>query len=176
MESFYSETIKKELGKKLGDKNVMATPRILKIVLNVGVGEATTNKQAVANATRDLEKIAARKAVVTKARKSVSAFKLREGLAIGTKATLRGKAMMSFLEKMVRIVIPRFRDFKGISSTCVDSAGNFSIGFPEQTLFPEIDYDSIDKLRGLQVTVVTTAGTKERGLELFKTLGVPFHD
>jgi len=155
-------------------KNVMEAPRILKIVLNVGVGEAVSNKNVLDKVVEQLTTISGQKPVVTRARKSVSAFKIRKGLPIGVKVTLRNERMFSFLEKLVRIVIPRLRDFRGIQEKNVDQNGNLNLGFTEQTIFPEIDFDKVDKIRGLEVTIVTNARDHQRGKKLFELLGVPF--
>jgi large subunit ribosomal protein L5 len=152
----------------------MALPKALKVVVNVGAGEAVVNKNVIDKIVEQLTLITGQKPVITKARKSISAFKVRKGMPLGVKVTLRGKRMYEFLEKMIRIVIPRIRDFRGIPETCVDQHGNFNIGFSEQTLFPEIEYDKIDKVRGLEVTVVTNARTNEKGRKLFEVLGIPF--
>ncbi len=154
--------------------NPMALPKALKVVVNVGAGEAVVNKNVIDKIVEQLTLITGQKPVITKARKSISAFKVRKGMPLGVKVTLRGKRMYEFLEKMIRIVIPRIRDFRGIPETCVDQHGNFNIGFSEQTLFPEIEYDKIDKVRGLEVTVVTNARTNEKGRKLFEVLGIPF--
>lgn len=170
----YTKEIKPKLMTELAIKNPMAAPRILKVVLNVGAGEAVANKNAIEKIQEQITLIAGQKSVVTKAKKSVSAFKIRMGQPIGVKVTLRGKEMYSFLEKLVTIVLPRLRDFRGIAESCVDQHGNLNIGFTEQTIFPEIEFDKVDKIRGLQVTVVTTAGDKTKGLKLFTLMGVPF--
>jgi len=174
LKKIYNDEIKGKLQKELGVKNVMATPRLQKIVINVGAGEANANKNVLGKVTDQLALIAGQKAVETKARVSVSAFKIRKGLPIGAKVTLRGDNMYVFLEKLITIVIPRIRDFRGIAHSCVDSHGNLNIGFTEQTLFPEVDFDKIDKIRGLQVTLVSSAKTHEQGKELFKLFGIPF--
>lgn len=174
MKDTYNTELKPAIQKELGVTNAMEIPRITKIVLNVGVGEATMSKGVVEKVQEQISLIAGQKAVVTRARKSVSAFKVRKGLPIGVKVTLRGDTMYVFLEKLIRIVIPRIRDFRGIPESSVDSYGNLNLGLNEQTLFPEIEFDKIDKVRGLQITVVTTAGTKERGTVLFTQFGVPF--
>lgn len=171
---FFQTEVKPALMKELGLKNSFAVPNIVKVVLNVGAGEAVTNKNVIAKIQEQISLIAGQKAVVTKARKSVSAFKIREGLAIGVKVTLRGDRMYEFLQKFITIVIPRLRDFKGIGDNAVDAHGNLNIGFTEQTLFPEIEYDKVDKLRGLQITVVTTAKDQKKGRLLFEKLGVAF--
>jgi len=171
---FFQTEVKLALMKELGLKNSFAVPNIVKVVLNVGAGEAVTNKNVIAKIQEQISLIAGQKAVITKARKSVSAFKIREGLPIGVKVTLRGDRMYEFLQKFITIVIPRLRDFKGIDDSSVDAHGNLNIGFTEQTLFPEIEYDKVDKLRGLQITVVTTAKDKGKGRLLFEKLGVVF--
>lgn len=170
----YTNTVAKELQKDLGLKNIHATPKIQKVVLNVGVGEAVVNKNVVDKVVEDVSLIAGQKPVVAKARKSVSAFKIRKGQAIGVKVTLRGKKMYVFLEKLFTIVLPRIRDFRGIRPTSFDNDGNLNIGINDQTLFPEIDYDKIDKIRGLEITIVTSARDKESAQKLFEKLGVVF--
>ena len=171
---FYKKDIKKKLQEELDLKNPMAVPSITKIVVNVGVGEAVSNKGVLEKVQEQISLITGQKPIITKARKSVSVFKIRRGLAIGVKVTLRGKNMFSFLEKIIKIVLPRIRDFKGVSPNNIDNHGNLNLGFTEQTIFPEIDFDKIDKIRGLQITVVTSAKSKEDGMKLFKVLGVPF--
>lgn len=170
----YNKEIRTKLIADLKEKNIMAVPKMLKVVVNVGAGEAVTSKNVLEKIQEQLLAITGQKTVITKAHKSVSAFKIREGLPIGVKVTLRNNSMYYFVEKMIRIVIPRLKDFRGISPLSVDEHGNLNIGFPEQTIFPEIDYDKIDKVRGLQVTIVTTAGTRDRGVKLFEALGIPF--
>lgn len=172
--NYYHQEIKKAILEKMPIKNIMAVPRVEKIVVNVGAGEAVTNKGALEKIQEQLKLISGQSPVITKARKSVSAFKIREGLPIGVKVTLRGERMYSFLEKLIKIVIPRLRDFRGISEKSIDAGGNLNLGFTEQTIFPEIEFDKIDKIRGLQVTIVTNAGTKEKGKILFEVLGIPF--
>lgn len=170
----YTKEIKPKLMTELAIKNPMAIPRLVKVVLNVGAGEAVADKNAIGKIQEQMTLIAGQKAVVTKAKKSVSAFKIRMGQPIGVKVTLRGREMYSFLEKLFTIVLPRLRDFRGIADSCVDQHGNLNLGFSEQTIFPEIEFDKIDKIRGLQVTVVTTATDKNQGLKLFTLMGVPF--
>lgn len=176
----FKEYINKEINPKLmtelGIKNPMALPKVTKIVVNVGVGEAIVNKKAIEKVVEDVSLITGQKPVVTKARKSVSAFKLRKGLAIGVKVTLRGERMYSFLEKLIKIVLPRIRDFRGISNKNFDGRGNYNLGVSEQILFPEIEYDKIDKIRGLEITIVTNARTNEKGEKLLSLLGMPFRD
>jgi len=171
---FYNQEVAPKLTKEFGVKNVMAVPKIIKIAINVGAGEAVTNKNVIEKIQEQISTIAGQKTVITKARTSVSAFKIRMGLPIGVKVTLRGKRMYHFLEKLIRIVIPRLKDFRGIPESNIDQNGNLNIGFPEQIIFPEIDFDKIDKIRGLQVTVVTNAKNKEKGKKLFEMLGIPF--
>lgn len=166
--------IQKKLMSELKIANVMAVPKVVKIVVNVGAGEATVNKGALDKIKEQMSLITGQSPVITKARVSVSAFKLRKGLPIGVKVTLRGKKMDKFLEKLIRIIIPRFKDFRGISEKNVDLHGNLNLGLTEQTIFPEIDFDKIDKIRGLQVTIVTNARDYNRGKKLFELLGIPF--
>ena len=173
-QEFYNQEIAEKLKKELNLKNIMAVPKIIKISINVGAGEAVTNKNVIEKIQEQMSTIAGQKSIITKARTSVSAFKIRKGLAIGVKVTLRGKRMYQFLEKMIKIVIPRLKDFRGVSENNIDQNGNLNIGFPEQIIFPEIDFDKIDKIRGLQVTVVTNAKNKEKGKKLFEMLGIPF--
>lgn len=170
----YNTSVKPNLIKSLGIKNTMECPKVIKVVINVGAGEAMTTKGVVEKIQEQITLIAGQKPIITKARKSISAFKVRKGYPIGVKVTLRGNRMCQFLEKLITIVIPRMRDFKGISDKSIDQSGNLNIGFPEQTLFHEIDFDKIDKLRGLEVTIVTNAKNKERGKKLFELLGIPF--
>lgn len=170
----YNQDIRKKLTESLGVKNPMSVPKVVKIVLNVGAGEAVTNKNVIEKIQEQLSLIAGQKSVVTKAKKSVSAFKIRQGLPIGVKVTMRGNNMYYFLEKLVKIVIPRLRDFRGIADSTIDQNGNLNLGFTEQTIFPEIEFDKVDKLRGLEVTIVTNAKNREKGRALFEALGIPF--
>ncbi len=172
--TYYNSEVKTKLKEEFGIKNVMAVPEIKKIVVNVGAGEAVTNKNVMDKVQEQLSWITAQKPIVTKARKSIAAFKIRKGYPIGAKVTLRGKNMYLFLEKIVKIIIPRIKDFRGISDNNIDGYGNLNLGFTEQTIFPEVDFDKIDKLRGLQVTIVTNAKSKELGKKLFEHLGIPF--
>jgi len=171
---YYNNQIKKQLMESLKITNPMAVPKVTKIVLNVGAGEAVDNKNVLEKIQEQISLIAGQKAVITKARKSISAFKIRMGLPIGVKVTLRGRKMDEFLQKLIIIVIPGFRDFRGIEQASVDQNGNLNIGFTEQTIFPEIDYDKIDKTRGLQVAIITNARSHEKGMKLFELLGIPF--
>ncbi|MBI3620504.1 50S ribosomal protein L5 [Candidatus Roizmanbacteria bacterium] len=170
----FNKEIRPKVFAELKLKNPMETPRILKIVLNVGAGEAVASKGVLEKIQEQMMTITGQKPVITKARTSVSAFKIRKGLPIGVKVTLRGERMYSFLEKLVKIVIPGLRDFRGIGDKSVDQSGNLNIGFPEQTIFPEIEFDKIDKIRGLEVTIVSTARDHEKGKKLFEALGVSF--
>ena len=171
---YYNQEVVKKLKKDLNLKNAMAVPKVIKIVINVGAGEAVVNKNVIEKIQEQISTIAGQKSIITKARTSVSAFKIRKGLAIGVKVTLRGKRMYHFLEKLIKIVIPRLKDFRGALDSNIDQNGNLNIGFPEQIIFPEVDFDKIDKIRGLQVTVVTNAKSKEKGKKLFEMLGIPF--
>ena len=173
-QDFYNQEIKNKLMQELKLKNVMEVLKVIKIVVNVGAGEAVSNKAALEKIQEQLSLITGQKPIVTKARKSVSAFKIRKGLPIGVKVTLRDKRMSSFLEKLIKIVIPRLKDFRGIREKSIDAGGNLNLGFTEQTIFPEIDFDKIDKIRGLEVTIVTNAKSKEKGKKLFEILGIPF--
>ena len=152
----------------------MEIPRIVKVVINVGVGEALDNARALDATVEDIQTITGQKPVVTRARKSIAAFKLREGRAIGVKVTLRGERMWSFLDRLMNVALPRTRDFRGIPPNSFDGRGNYTLGLREQILFPEIEYDKIDKVRGMEITVVTTADTDEEGRELLRLLGMPF--
>ena len=154
--------------------NVMQVPRIEKVVINIGLGEALENAKALDAAVEDLTKIAGQKPVVTISRKNIANFKLREGRAIGTKVTLRGERMWSFLDRLMNVALPRMRDFRGVNPNSFDGRGNYTLGFQEQLIFPEIDYDEIDKIRGFEVTIVTTAENDEGGRELLRMLGMPF--
>ncbi|MCK4695090.1 MAG: 50S ribosomal protein L5 [Candidatus Cloacimonetes bacterium] len=154
--------------------NVNRVPKVEKISINIGVGAATQNKTLLDNAVKDLTQITGRKPIITRAKKSISNFKLRAGMPIGCKVTLRGEIMFEFLDRLISIVIPRMRDFRGTSPKSLDGRGNFSLGVREQTVFPEIEYDKIDAIRGLNITIVTTAKTDEEGRELLSYLGMPF--
>ncbi|MBT3390647.1 MAG: 50S ribosomal protein L5 [Chloroflexi bacterium] len=168
------EEIVPDLMKTLNLGNIMQVPRIQKVVVNIGVGEALENAKALEAAVGDLIKITGQKPIITRARKSIASFKLREGNPIGTKVTLRGQRMWAFLDRLMNIALPRVRDFRGISPNSFDGRGNYTLGLREQLVFPEIEYDKIDKLRGLEVTIVTTATTDEEGRELLRMLGMPF--
>jgi large subunit ribosomal protein L5 len=170
----FNTDIKAAMTKKFGYKNVNQVPKLNKIVVSMGVGMATQNKALLDNAIKDLEMITGRKAIVTKARKSISNFKLRQGMPIGCKVTLRDEVMYEFMDRLVSIVIPRIRDFHGVSVNAFDGRGNYSIGLKEQTVFPEIEYDKIDAIRGMNITIVTTAKNDEECRELLTELGMPF--
>ena len=170
----YTKEIIPELTKKYNYTTVMAVPKLEKIVVNMGVGDATTNSKLLDAAVSDLEKITGQQPVITRAKKSIAGFKLREGQAIGCKVTLRGEVMYTFLEKLVKIVLPRVRDFRGISKKAFDGRGNYTLGIKEQTIFPEIVYDEVVKVRGMDIVFVTTAKTNEEALDLLKGFGLPF--
>ena len=170
----YQTEIVPELEKSLNVDNVLQVPRVLKVVVNIGVGEALDNARALDAAVNDLTIITGQRPIINKARKSIANFKLREGRAIGVKVTLRGDRMWAFLDRLMNIALPRVRDFRGISPNSFDGRGNYTLGLREQLVFPEIDYDSIDKIRGLEVTIVTSAQTDEEGRQLLQMLGMPF--
>lgn len=174
LKELYRSDIAPKLKEELGLANVMEVPRITKITVNMGVGEAIGDKKVLENAVADLEKISGQKVVVTKARKSIAGFKVREGWPVGCKVTLRQDRMYEFLERLVSIAIPRIRDFRGISPKQFDGRGNFSMGVNEQIIFPEIDYDKVDKLRGLDICITTSARTDDEGRALLKAFNFPF--
>lgn len=174
LKKVYREKIVPELQKELGFKNVNEVPRLTKITLNMGVGEAVGDKKIIEHARADMEKIVGQKAVVTHARNSVAGFKIREGWPIGVKVTLRSNRMYEFLQRLVDIALPRVRDFRGMNGKSFDSRGNYSMGVKEQIIFPEIDYDKIDTLRGLDITFTTTAKTDDEGRALLKAFNFPF--
>ncbi|MGK0498708.1 MAG: large subunit ribosomal protein L5 [Oceanicoccus sp.] len=170
----YKNELAAKLKEELGLENVMQVPRLTKITLNMGVGEALGDKKVLEAAVSNMQQISGQKPVVTKARKSIAAFKVREGWPIGCKVTLRGDQMFQFLDRLISISIPRIRDFRGISPKSFDGRGNFAMGVTEQIIFPEIDYDKIDKIRGMDITITTTARTNDEGLALLKSFGFPF--
>lgn len=170
----YNEEIKNELVNKFNYSSVMEVPRIEKIVVNMGVGEAVQNAKVLDTAVEELEAITGQKPVITKAKKSIATFRLREGMPIGAKVTLRGERMYDFLDKLVSVSLPRVRDFRGISKKAFDGRGNYTLGVKEQLIFPEIDYDKIDKVRGMDICFVTTATTDEEARELLTLMGAPF--
>lgn len=170
----YNKEVAPALQKTLSLKNPMQAPRIEKVVVNIGLGEALDNTKAIDAAVGDLTAITGQKPIITKARKSIANFKLREGRAIGAKVTLRGERMWSFLDRLMNVALPRVRDFRGVSADAFDGRGNYTLGFREQLVFPEIEYDKIDKLRGLEVTIVTSAKSDDHGRQLLRLLGMPF--
>ncbi|GAA4502688.1 50S ribosomal protein L5 [Pseudaeromonas paramecii] len=170
----YKQKVVSELMTQFGYKTVMQVPRIEKITLNMGVGEALADKKILENAVADLAAISGQKPLVTKARKSVAGFKIREGYPIGCKVTLRGERMWEFLERLICIALPRVRDFRGVSAKSFDGRGNYSMGVREQIIFPEIDYDKVDKVRGMDITITTTAQTDEEGRALLAAFSFPF--
>jgi len=170
----YKKKVVPYLMEKFKYKNIMEVPKIEKIVLNMGVGEAVSNSKVLENAVNDMRRIAGQQPVITKANKSIATFKLRKGMAIGCKVTLRGARAYEFLERFINIGLARVRDFKGVNPNSFDGRGNFAMGLKEQIVFPEIDYDKIDKIRGLDIVITTTAKTDEEGRELLKAMGMPF--
>jgi len=174
LRTHYRQVVVPQLMDRFGYKSVMQVPRLTKITLNMGVGEAASDKKVLESAVGDLTKISGQKPVLTKARTSIAAFKIREGWPIGCKVTLRNVRMYEFLDRLVSIAIPRIRDFRGISPKSFDGRGNFSLGVKEQIIFPEIDYDKIEKLRGLDITITTTARTDEEGRALLQAFSFPF--
>ena len=172
--TLYSEKIVPELTKKFGYKSIMEVPRITKITLNMGVGEAIADKKLLDNAAADLAAISGQKPLITKARKSVAGFKIRQGYPIGCKVTLRGERMWEFFERLITIAVPRIRDFRGLSAKSFDGRGNYSMGVREQIIFPEIDYDKVDRVRGLDITITTTAKSDEEGRALLAAFDFPF--
>ena len=174
LKQYYKDKVVPELAKQFGFTNTMRVPKITKVVLNMGLGEAVADKKILDNATSDLESISGQKVVITKARKSIAGFKIRDGWPIGCKVTLRGERMYEFIERLVNIAIPRIRDFRGLSPKSFDGRGNFAMGVSEQIIFPEIEYDKIDKLRGLDITITTTARNDDEGRALLNALHFPF--
>jgi len=174
MKDKYNDEVAKGLMEKFGYKNIMEIPKIEKVVINMGVGEAVSNPKILDVAVNDMMTIAGQKPVVTRAKKSIAAFKIREGMPIGAKVTLRGERMYQFLDKLLNIALPRVRDFRGVSPKSFDGRGNYTMGIKEQLIFPEIEYDKIDKIRGMDIIIVTTAKTDEEARELLKLMGMPF--
>jgi len=170
----YRSQVKEAMQQEFGYLNVMQIPRLEKVVLNIGLGESKTNPKAMENATRDLGMIAAQKPVITRARRSIAGFKLREGDPIGTAVTLRGNRMYEFMDRLLNAALPRIRDFRGVSRKAFDGRGNYSLGIREQVIFPEIDYGQIDRIRSLQVAIITTASTDQEAMRLLDLLGMPF--
>lgn len=176
LKQHYRENVVPALMKEFSYSNLMQVPRIAKVVINIGVGEALDNAKALDGAVDDLTKIAGQKPVITKAKTSIASFKLREGRAIGVKVDLRGERMWSMLDRLVNLALPRIRDFRGVSPDTFDGRGNYTIGLREQLAFPEIQYDKIDKVRGMEITIVTTARNDEEGRRLLRLLGMPFKE
>ncbi len=170
----YTKEIAPAMQKKFGYKNVMQIPKLDKIVINMGVGEAKDNAKALESAVKDMEQISGQKAVITKAKKSIANFKIREGLAIGCKVTLRGDKMYEFADRLINLSLPRVRDFRGVNPNAFDGRGNYALGIKEQLIFPEIEYDKVDKVRGMDIIFVTTAKTDEEARELLTQFGMPF--
>jgi large subunit ribosomal protein L5 len=171
---YYKENVVKELTEKFGYTTVMQVPKIEKIVVNMGVGDAISNSKALDAAVEELTIITGQKPVVTKAKKSIAGFRLREGMPIGAKVTLRGERMYEFLDKLISIALPRVRDFRGVSKKAFDGRGNYTLGVKEQLIFPEIDYDKVSKVRGMDIVIVTTANSDEEARELLTQFGMPF--
>lgn len=174
LREFYEKELRSRLIAEKGYKNIFQAPRLEKIVINMGVGEAAQDKKKIESAYNDLMLIAGQKPVITKAKKSIASFKLREGMGIGVKVTLRKERMYEFMDRLVTIALPRVRDFRGISPKSFDGQGNYTLGIKEHIVFPEIDYDKVDKIRGLDIVFVTTAQTNEEGLALLKGFNMPF--
>ena len=174
LQDFYKNEVVPSLMERLGITNAMAVPRIAKITLNMGVGEAVADKKALENAMKDLERVSGQKPIACKARKSVANFKIRDGMLIGCKVTLRRERMYEFLDRLINVAIPRVRDFRGISARSFDGQGNFNLGVREQIIFPEIDYDQVDAIRGLDIAITTTATNDEAGRALLEAFNFPF--
>ena len=174
LKEMYNNEIVDAMTKKFGYQNIMQVPKLEKIVVNMGVGEAKENSKMLDSAIADLEKITGQKAVTTKAKNSVANFKIREGMPIGCKVTLRGEKMYEFLDRLVNLALPRVRDFRGVNPNAFDGRGNYALGIKEQLIFPEIEYDKVDKVRGMDIIVVTTAETDEEARELLAQFGMPF--
>ncbi len=176
IQTMYDDKVTPSLISEFGYSNVMQVPRVDKIVINIGVGEAIDNPKSLDGAVSDLRQITGQQPVINKAKKSIANFKLREGRAIGTKVTLRGERMWALLDRLINVALPRIRDFRGVSPDTFDGRGNYTIGLREQLVFPEIQYDKIDKVRGMEITIVTSAKTDEEGRRLLKLLGMPFQE
>ena len=174
LKDFYFSDVRDAMVKKFGYKNVMEIPKVEKIVINMGVGEAKDNAKALESAVKDMEQITGQKAVITKAKKSIANFKIREGVQIGCKTTLRGEKMYEFMDRLINLALPRVRDFRGVNPNAFDGRGNYSLGIKEQLIFPEIEYDKVDKVRGMDVCFVTTAKTDEEARELLRLFSMPF--
>ena len=176
LKEIYLRDVAPEMKKKFGYQNIMEIPRLEKITLNMGLGEAVQNVKILDSAAEELSIVAGQKAVITKARRSIAAFKLREGMPIGVMVTLRRDRMYEFFDKLVNVALPRVRDFRGVSGKAFDGRGNYALGIREQIIFPEINFDKIDKIKGLNIAIVTTAKTDEEGKELLRLLGMPFRN
>lgn len=174
LKEVYRNEIVDAMMKKFNYKNIMEVPKLEKVVINMGVGEAKENAKVLETAVKDLETIAGQKAVLTKAKKSVANFKIREGMAIGCKVTLRGEKMYEFVDRLINLALPRVRDFRGVSANAFDGRGNYTLGIKEQLIFPEIEYDKVDKVRGMDICFVTTAKTDEEARELLRLFNMPF--
>lgn len=174
LKDFYKNEVVPNMTKKFGYKNQLEVPKLNKIVINMGVGEAKDNAKVLETAVKDLEIIAGQKPVITKAKKSVANFKIREGMSIGCKVTLRGEKMYEFADRLINLALPRVRDFRGVNPNAFDGRGNYSLGIKEQLIFPEIEYDKVDKVRGMDIIFVTTANTDEEARELLTQFGMPF--
>jgi large subunit ribosomal protein L5 len=174
LKQHYKKNVVPALVKEFGYKNVMAVPKINKVAVNIGLGEATQNNKLMDGAVNELGQIAGQKPVITKAKKSIAAFKLREGMAIGTMVTLRGDRMYEFLDRLMNVALPRVRDFRGVSSKSFDGRGNYTLGIKDQLIFPEIDYNKVEKVKGMNISITTTARTDAEGLALLKHMGMPF--
>jgi large subunit ribosomal protein L5 len=174
LQELYRESVAPALSREFEYQNPMQIPRVHKVTLNIGIGEAISNAKALDAAVHDLSLIAGQKPIVTRARKSIAAFRLRTGMAVGVTVTLRGERMYEFLDRLVNAALPRLRDFRGVSASSFDGRGNYSLGLREQLLFPEIEYDKVDKVRGLEVTIVTSARTDQEARRLLELLGMPF--
>jgi large subunit ribosomal protein L5 len=174
LKEHYLKEIRSALVEEFGYTNELQAPRLVKVVINIGVGEALENTKALDHAVEDLTSITGQRPIITRARKSIASFKLREGRSIGVKVTLRGERMWAFLDRLVNVALPRTRDFRGVSPDSFDGRGNFTLGLREQLIFPEIHYDKIDKARGMEISIVTTARTDEEGRALLERLGMPF--
>ena len=174
LKEMYDREIVDAMTRKFEYKNVMEVPKLVKIVINMGVGEAKDNSKALESAAHDMEIITGQKAIITKAKKSIANFKLREGMPIGCKTTLRGEKMYDFADRLINLALPRVRDFRGVNPNAFDGRGNYALGIKEQLIFPEIEYDKIDKVRGMDIIFVTTANTDEEARELLRLMGMPF--
>lgn len=174
LKEIYNETIVSSMMEKFNYKSVMEVPKIEKIIINMGVGDAVQNPKLLDSAVEELTLISGQKPVITRAKKSIAGFRLREGMPIGTKVTLRGERMYDFLQKLIRVALPRVRDFRGVSNKSFDGRGNYTLGIKEQLIFPEINYDKVNKVRGMDIVIVTTANTDEEARELLAQLGMPF--